>query len=128
MNLSGCVVGQIDTPHDMGDVLRGVVDHHGQLISPQPVRTVHNEVANVLREVLRLSAEPPIGPGDVGIVAIGAAGAQACRAWRSLLQAVSTGAGVNQFRMPGAPLASGAKCEFDIAPRASTGVGVALCK
>ena len=41
----------------------GVVDHHGELVGPQPVGAAQDEVADLGRHVLLLRAEAPVGPG-----------------------------------------------------------------
>ena len=56
------VVGQVRATHDVGDALRSVVYHHGELVSPQTVGTVQHEVAHLLRHVLVLSPEKAVLP------------------------------------------------------------------
>jgi hypothetical protein len=52
----------------MSDVLGGIIDHHCQLISPVPIGTSQDKVANLLVHVLRLGAAPAIHERDVAIV------------------------------------------------------------
>lgn len=61
--LSGRGIQQIGTAHDVGHPLQGVVHHHGQLIGPRPVGAADDEVAHLVRHVLRLGAEPAVREG-----------------------------------------------------------------
>jgi len=51
---------QVGAPHHRVHPLQGVVNHHGQLIRPQPVGPAYGEIAHLARHVLRLRAQPTI--------------------------------------------------------------------
>src|SRR3546814_7812027 len=50
-------VEQVGSAHDIGDALRGVVDHHRQLVRPAAVGAFEYEIAHLRGDVLRLGAE-----------------------------------------------------------------------
>ena len=56
------VVGQVRAAHDMGDALRGIVHHHGELVGPQLIGSAQHEVTYFLRHVLLLRPEQAVLP------------------------------------------------------------------
>ena len=63
-NLPGGVVGQVFAPHHMRYALRGVVDHHGQLVGKQAIGPLEDKVAHFGLDVLLLVAQPAVKPVD----------------------------------------------------------------
>jgi hypothetical protein len=66
---------QVGAPHDIGDRLLGIVDHHCELVSVQAVAALEDEVAHVARDILRdaaLHAIDDLDGGDVHAETIGA--------------------------------------------------------
>ena len=91
-DLARRVVGQVRAAHDVSDALRRVVDDHGQLVGPQPVGALQHEVADLVRHVLLLRAQPAVGPLTLPVRR-----ATATRARRLAVQAVAAGAGIDLF-------------------------------
>jgi len=58
---------QVGAAHDVGDLLRGVVDDDGELVGGQPVGSPHDEVADLAREVLPLRSLQPVDERDDGV-------------------------------------------------------------
>ena len=46
----------------MGDALKRIVHHHRQLVSPQAIGAFEHKVADLLRHILLLSAQPSVMP------------------------------------------------------------------
>ena len=61
-DLARRVVGQVFAAHDVGDALRGVVHHHGQLVGPQAVGPAQHEVTHGLGHVLLLRSQTAVMP------------------------------------------------------------------
>ncbi len=61
-DLPRCIASQVFAPHHMGDALRCVIHHYGQLVGPQAVGTLQHEVTDLLRDVLRLHAKAAVSP------------------------------------------------------------------
>ncbi|MNL04214.1 hypothetical protein D3C87_1247790 [compost metagenome] len=85
-------VEQIGPAHDMGDALRGVIHHHGELIGPQAVRAAQDEVAEFRFQVLALAALPAVVEADRRGRAV--RHAHPPRARQLAVQAVAASAGV----------------------------------
>jgi hypothetical protein len=64
-DLARRVVGQVLAAHDVGDALRGVVHHHGQLVGPQGRRRACRTKSPTFGcHVLLLRAQAAVLPGD----------------------------------------------------------------
>ena len=97
MDLAGGAVGDVAAAHHVGDPLRRVVHHHGQLVGPQAVGALQHEVADGLRDVLVLRAQAAVAPADEQVMALGCRAAQPLGARRPAVQALAAGAWVDQF-------------------------------
>ena len=51
---------QVVAPHDTGDALREVVDRHGELVRPQPVRTPEHKVSDAPVNIFLERSEPAV--------------------------------------------------------------------
>lgn len=58
------IVGEIFAPNHMRDALGAVVHHHGQLVGPQAIGAAENEVTDAVHDILLLSAQATIMPGQ----------------------------------------------------------------
>jgi hypothetical protein len=67
-DLSRRGIQEVGAAYDIGDVLRGVVDHDGELVRPVAFGASEDEVANVARDVLLLGALYAVVKGDDGRV------------------------------------------------------------
>ena len=55
---------QILPAHDVGDALFAVVHHHGKLVGPKAIGAQQHEIADVLRQILPVSAHNPVVEGN----------------------------------------------------------------
>ena len=61
-------VKQVGPANDVGDTLRCIVNHHGQLIGKQTVGASQHEVADLLCQLLLHNALQSVGDVDMGII------------------------------------------------------------
>jgi hypothetical protein len=124
VDLARGVVGQVGAAHHVGDALGSVINHHRQLVGPQAVGAVQDEVAHGLRHVLLLRAQAAVGPADLHALAADHR-AQPGGAGGLAVQAIAAGAGVDAFGKAVVRLAQGGPGGVDLAPAAAAGVGQA---
>src|SRR5262249_22177268 len=115
INLARRRVEQVGAAHDIGDPLRGVVHHYGELVRVEAVGAPEDEVAHVALQALRLRALRPVGEADfsLGFYPDGARGL-------SRRQAAAARAAVD------ARAVDGERRVGDLAARAAAGVGPGL--
>ena len=116
------VVGQIFTTHHVGDALRGVVHHHRELVRPQPIGALEDEVAHGLFDVLRLRAQAPVHPSQFGVWAHVHAPSP-CVALTQATLIGPTGARVHRGLAALGLLPQDLQIDFDLAARTRAGVG-----
>ena len=84
-DLARGVVGQVFAAHHIGDALLAIVDDHGQLVGPEPVRSAQHKVAHAGKQVLLLGAQTLVLPVQHGALAFQAR-VPDCYALRSCLR------------------------------------------
>ena len=122
-DLARRVVGQVLAAHDVGDALRGVVDHHRQLVGPQAVGAPQHEVAD--RAAPRPDAAGP-GAGRASRTRASApASTRKAPGARRLAVQARRGRcrGTTRSSSAAAADAQRGQCGIDLAARAAAGIG-----
>ena len=122
-HLPGGRAGEVGTAHDVGDALGRIVDHHRELVGPQPVGALQHKIADLGGDVLlEAAAQPVIDPDRAR------RHAQPPGARRAPLgQTVAAGARIDEFAVTGHGLPGALLRVRDLPARAAAGIGESAC-